>query len=80
MAMNEMTYDTRAGELLALAAAEGVHLPYPVGDILALEDAGFVVDLVTGEVFPNGGAITVTPTVLAEVWALLERVPHASEW
>lgn len=77
--MAEEGYDARAGELLALAAAEGLRLPYPVADILALEDAGFVVCLLTGELLLNGEAITATPTVWAEVWALLEGVEHLSE-
>ena len=46
-------YDTRAGELLAWEIETGLPLPMPVGEILALEDAGAVVDLASGEVWRN---------------------------
>lgn len=42
--------DNRIAELEALAAAEGIFLPYPPAVIARLEDAGAVVDLVTGAI------------------------------
>lgn len=46
----EGTMDNRIEELQALAAAEGIELPYPPKIIVALEDAGNVVDLITGDI------------------------------
>lgn len=46
-------YDVRAGELLAWEIESGLSLPLPVGEILALEDAGAVVDLASGQVWHN---------------------------
>lgn len=43
-------YDARIAELLELAGAEGLMLPYPPETIIALEDAGHVVDLLTGAI------------------------------
>lgn len=42
--------DKRIVELLDLAASERITLPYPPETIIALEDAGAVVDLHTGAV------------------------------
>jgi hypothetical protein len=47
--------DTRVSELLALAAAEGLTLPYSPALILWLEDAGHVVDLATGAILLGEG-------------------------
>lgn len=64
-------YDTRGGELLAWSAETGLPLPASVAEILDLEDAGFVVDLVTGDVLSN---VTASPTVLGETWAVLDSM------
>lgn len=40
--------DNRIAELEALAAAEGIELPYPAAMIAHIEDTGAVVDFVTG--------------------------------
>jgi hypothetical protein len=45
-----MNQDARIAELLTLAEAEGLTLPYPPNMIIALEDAGHVVDLHTGAI------------------------------
>lgn len=45
-------FDPRAGELLDWQLTTGRPLPMSIVAILAHEDAGFVVDLVTGEVTP----------------------------
>ncbi len=42
--------DTRIQELLELATAEGITLPYPPEFIVAMEDFGNVVDLMTGAI------------------------------
>jgi len=42
--------DNRIAELLALADAEGLRLPYPPAMICALEDTGAVVNLHTGAI------------------------------
>ena len=42
--------DKRIQELLELAAQEGITLPYLPEIIIALEDTGAVVDLVTGAI------------------------------
>lgn len=56
-------YDTRAGELLALAIAEGIDLPMTVDEIIRWEDAGYIVDLVTGEVLSD---VAPWPTAIGE--------------
>jgi len=56
-------YDTRAGELLALAIAEGIDLPMTVEEIIRWEDAGYIVDLVTGELLSD---VAPWPTVIGE--------------
>ena len=60
------TCDSRAGELLAWSAELGLPLPMPVGEILAIEDAGGVVDLASGEVWRNV-TIEAMPTLEAMV-------------
>ena len=42
--------DNRIEELLDLAAAEGIALLYPPEIIVAMEDAGNIVDLITGDI------------------------------
>lgn len=41
-------------ELNQLAQEEGIELPMPAEEIAALEDAGHIVDLETGEVIVDG--------------------------
>lgn len=55
--------DKRTQELEALASDEGFPLPMPASLIARLERAGYVVDLITGEVCSN---VTVTTTPLAK--------------
>ncbi len=45
--------DTRVEELEAWAEAEGIDLPLPADEIIALEDEGFVVDLETGQILED---------------------------
>jgi hypothetical protein len=44
-------YDPRTQELLDLARAENLRLPMPVDMILYFENMGYVVDLISGEVY-----------------------------
>jgi len=48
-----MTNDPRTLELLDWEAATGAPLPRPAAQILALEDAGHVVNLATGDILWN---------------------------
>lgn len=73
------TYDKRAGELLALAAAEGITLPMSVAEILALEDAGHIVDLRSGVVLIDAAETGIEPTVVAEAWAIVSDTEAAYE-
>lgn len=63
--------DVRAFEIVALCEAEGIELPMPVDEILALEDAGHTVDLLTGEVLRNGASWLVEATVIGEATAVV---------
>ena len=65
------SYDTRAGELLALSAEMGLPLPMPVGEILAIEDAGGVVDLATGEVWRN---VTISAMPALEAMVVIDAM------
>ena len=60
------TWDARAGELLAWSAATGLQLPLSVPEILALEDAGHVVDLETGIVLVDAVSVRIGATVIGE--------------
>ena len=62
--------DRRIVELLEL----GVPLPMPAADIVALEDAGHVVDLVSGEVLRNGASDRVALTVVGEATCVVLAV------
>lgn len=65
--------DTRITELLDLAAAEGLPLPYPPETILALEDAGAIVNLHTGAIYPGEAnqAIRFRLMVIGEALAIV---------
>lgn len=63
--------DTRIDELLALAEAEGLSLPYPPDVIARLEDGGAVVDLVTGAVIVAGADVRYSLTLLGEANAVV---------
>jgi hypothetical protein len=64
--------DPRVQELLDLARAENIRLPYPIDMIIFLEKRGRIVDLVTGAVY---NAIVATPTPQARaVCHLLSEV------
>lgn len=63
--------DTRITELLAMAEAEGLRLPYPPDVIVRLEDKGAVVDLVTGAVIVAGADVRYGLTLLGEANAIV---------
>ncbi len=72
-------YDARAGELLAWEAETGLPLPMPVGEILALEDAGAVVDLATGEVWHNLTIASMPALEAMVVIDAMERTQHGQQ-
>lgn len=55
----EKSFDARIAELLELERAEGIALPMFPARIVELEDHGFCVDLVTGEIYK---AVLAEPT------------------
>lgn len=61
----------RIAELEALAAEEGLRLPYPPDVIARLEDSGAVVDLVTGAVIVAGADVRYGLTLLGEANAIV---------
>lgn len=67
--------DQRIAELQALEA-DGVTLPLPVEQIIAIEDAGGMVNLETGKILWNGSELPIglTPTSFGEVVAHLLEV------
>ena len=56
--MTPQTQDPRIAELLELAAAEGLPLAVRPETVCALEDAGWLIDPFTGQLWrdPNAGA------------------------
>jgi hypothetical protein len=72
--------DHRVTELLDLAAAEGLTLPYPPETIISLEDTGAIVDLRTGAILPGAAdhptrfTLTVIGEAVAVVLAAESRV------
>lgn len=67
--------DQRIAELQALEA-EGVTLPIPPEQIIAIEDSGGMVNLETGKILWNGTELPIglTPTSFGEVVAHLLEV------
>lgn len=53
--MNAHATDKRIEELLEVEEAEGRALALPIERVLELEDAGFVVDILTGEFWREAG-------------------------
>lgn len=66
-----VTADERIAELLELAEEEGITLPMTPEEIVAEEDKGNVVDLVTGEVIEGGADLYID----SEVFSAPELVP-----
>ena len=62
--------DVRINELNELAATEGITLPWPAAVIVALEDQGHVVDLVTGLVIQHGSTERIRLTPMGEAVAV----------
>lgn len=60
-------------ELEMLAAEEGIRLPMPAAMIVALEETGAVVDLVTGAVIADGAAQRFHLTVVGDAVATAAR-------
>ena len=72
-------YNQRALEILDLCLAEGMTLPMPVEDILAIEEAGGAVDLRTGEVLPGAADWSVILTVVGEATVVALNAEDAPE-
>ena len=66
--------DPRITELLELAAAEHLTLPYTPAMIIALEDTGAIVDLHTGAILPGEAdkPIRFRLTVIGEAFAVVQ--------
>ena len=64
-------YDKRAIEIHQLCAAEGLSLPRPIEEIIAIEEAGGAVDLCTGQVLPGAADWTVERTVVGDALAVV---------
>ena len=46
-------------------------MPMPVEEIIAWEDAGHVIDLVTGEILLNADSVRIEPTIIGEATAIV---------
>lgn len=68
--MMTLTNEQRIAELEAWAAEEGIALPLPAATIIALEETGAVVDLVTGAITPGGADHRYSLTVIGEAVAV----------
>lgn len=71
-------YDVRAGELLAFEAETGRALPFSVPEILALEDAGHIVDLQSGIVLVDAAETRIEPTIVADAWCIVSDATEAT--
>ncbi len=63
--------DSRANELLELAASEGIDLPMPIRMILWFEDHDCIVDLATG-IATRPTVVTPTPSGRAVAYLLAD--------
>lgn len=60
-------------ELVELAEAEGLTLPYPPDVIARLEESGATVDLVTGAITPGGADQRYRLTVIGEAELIVSQ-------
>lgn len=67
------TKEQRIADLEALAAEEGIKLPWPAAVIAEMEEQGHVVDLTTGLVTKNGAEQRVSLTVVGEAVAVANK-------
>ena len=66
--------DPRVQELLDWMAMTGLELPYTIEEILALEDQGHVVDLITGEIhYDAADTERFSLTILGEAELIADR-------
>lgn len=69
------TTQSKLNELLDLAEAEGIKLPYPPDMIARLEETGAIVDLNTGEIkIGEADNVRFTLTTYGEAWEHLNRL------
>lgn len=66
-----MTQNSRIAELLTWKAETGKPLPRPVDQIVALEEAGHLVDLASGDILWAGAGDTFTATVIGDAVAVV---------
>lgn len=76
--MHSIANTQQIAELEALAADEGITLPWPAAVIAALENQGHVVDLRTGLLLPRGAEQRVHLTMLGEAVAVAAKAWDAS--
>lgn len=67
MARNSVVVDERIAELEDQAAEDGITLPMSPEKIVALEDQGHVVDLITGQVIKGGADLFIDSKVFTLV-------------
>lgn len=72
------TYDIRRIEIEQLYATEGIEPPMPVEFILAIEDAGGAVDLVTGAILHGAADWLVEPTVVGQATMVVNRLEEGA--
>lgn len=78
--MTTHTQDPRITELLDWQLTTGRPLPMSITDILAHEDAGQVVDLVTGEVSRLDGPGVVLDLTTDHACVMCGSMPHTGLW
>lgn len=71
--MTTTAHEQRIADLLAWAAEEGIALPLPPATIIALEDAGAVVDLVSGAITPGAASHRYGLTPSGEALAIIAK-------
>lgn len=72
-------FDRRAGEMLAWSAETGLPLPWSVAEIVAIEDAGHVVDMESGDILLDGVTVGFVGTVIGEATVVALKAEAGEE-